>query len=172
MTELAIKPARRADIDVVRVLVAAFRDHLRASAPTDADLEAQLPGVLADPSIEFACAWLQGHAVGYTQTRIFRSLWAAGFEALLEDLFVLPSARGRGIGRSLLRDAVQHARERGARVLGLCTNERNEPAQNLYRSEGLHPQSTAIWTGGREIRWVVELDTAVTNSSARPTDDR
>ena len=82
--------------------------------------------------------------MGYTQTRFYASSWSSGVEALLEDLFVL-------------RHALQRAAARGARLLGLATNEQNTAAQSLYRSEGLRPQSTKIWENGREIRWVVEL---------------
>ena len=156
--DLVIGLAGVDDLESLRVLVAAFRDHLQAATPTDADLVAHLPQALSDPSIEFACAWSRGQAVGYTQTRFLRSVWASGLEALLEDLFVLPAVRGRAIGRSLLRHAMQRARERGARLVGLTTNERNQPAQSLYRSEGFQPQSAKIWPNGREIRWVVRLD--------------
>jgi ribosomal protein S18 acetylase RimI-like enzyme len=155
---LEIELAGPDDFESVRLLVAAFRDHLRADSPSDADLGAHLRQALRDPSIEFACARLQGRAVGYTQTRFFRSLWVAGLEALLEDLFVLPELRGRAVGRALLRHALARARERGARLVGLTTNERNRTAQGLYRSEGFRPQSAAIWPDGREIRWIVRLD--------------
>ena len=154
---LEIRVARPGDVAKLRTLVGAFREHLRVGAPADAELDTLLPRLLADSAIEFAWAELEGDLVGYTQTRFFASLWASGLEALLEDLFVLPHARGRAIGRSLLRHAMQRARERGARVLGLTTNERNTAAQELYRSEGLEPQSAKLWEKGREIRWVVEL---------------
>lgn len=158
--DLEIRVAGADDAEGLRGLVASFRDHLQAGAPADAELDRQLSRALSDPSIEFACARLQGRAIGYTQTRFFFSLWASGLEALLEDLFVLPSARGRSIGRSLLRHALRRARERGARLLGLTTNERNRPAQGLYRSEGLEPQSAKLWANGREIRWVAKLEVA------------
>ncbi len=146
------------DLESIRLLVTAFRDHLQADAPSESDLAAHLPQALTDSSIEFACARLQGRAVGYTQTRFFRSVWTSGLEALLEDLFVLPEFRGRAVGRALLRHALERARGRGARLVGLTTNERNRTAQGLYRSEGLSPQSARIWPDGREIRWVVRLD--------------
>jgi ribosomal protein S18 acetylase RimI-like enzyme len=155
-----IRIAGSDDVGSLRGLVAAFRDHLRADAPVDGELDAQLGRALSDPTIEFAWARLGGQAVGYTQTRFFFSLWASGREALLEDLFVLPAVRGRGIGRSLLRHALRRAGERGARLLGLTTNERNTSAQGLYRSEGLEPQSAKLWEDGREIRWVVRLEGA------------
>lgn len=157
---LEIRVARPGDAEDLRPLVAAFRDHLRADAPPDAELRVWLPRLLADPAIEFAWARLDGRPVGYTQTRFYASLWVSGLEALLEDLFVLPAARGRDVGRSLLRHALARARARGVRLLGLTTNERNEVAQALYRSEGLRPQGARLWAGGREVRWVVELPAA------------
>jgi catechol 2,3-dioxygenase len=155
-----IRIAGADDARALRELVAAFRDHLQVAAPTDSDLDDQLPQLLSDRSIEFACAWFQGDAVGYTQMRYYPSLWARGIEALLEDIFVLPCSRGRSVGRLLLRHAIHRARVRGANLLGLTTNERNKIAQSLYRSEGLVPQSTKIWENGREIRWVAELGSA------------
>jgi catechol 2,3-dioxygenase len=155
-----IKVAGTDDAETLRGLIAAFRDHLQLTAPTDSDLEEQLPGLLSDRAIEFACAWLGGDAIGYTQTRFYASVWARGVESLLEDIFVLPSSRGRAVGRLLLRHALERARARGAKLLGLTTNERNKTAQLLYRSEGLAPQSTKIWENGREIRWVVDLGAA------------
>jgi ribosomal protein S18 acetylase RimI-like enzyme len=142
---------------VLASLVRAFRDHLQAKVPSDADLARHLPRGLADPGIEFCCAWLDGEAVGYTQTRFLTSLWAPGVEAHLEDLFVLAAARGRSIGRALLRHALARAEARGARQLSLNTNDGNVAARSLYRSEGMAPQSHALYPHGREVLWVKEL---------------
>ena len=138
-------------------LVAAFRDYLGATTPSDRELERHVPAALEDPATEFCCAWLDARPVGYTQTRFFTSVWVGGTEAHLEDLFVLADARGRAIGRALLLHALRRAERRGARAFGLNTNEYNEAAQRLYRSEGLRPQQTGIWREGREIHWVRSL---------------
>jgi ribosomal protein S18 acetylase RimI-like enzyme len=160
MTEARIRLAGPGDAAAVAALVAGFRDHLRAAAPSDADIERRLPEVLADPAIEYACAWSEGGAVGYAQSRFWTSLWARGIEAQLDDLFVVPAARGHELGRALLRFALARARARGALRFGLNTNERNEAAQALYRSEGLAPQSHALYPGGREVFWVKDLAAA------------
>ncbi len=152
-----IRVARPDDAEAVESLVRAFRDHLKVSGPTDADLATGVRQALADPDLEFCCAWVSGDPVGYTQTRFSFSLWAAGLEAYLEDLFVLSTARRRSIGRALLRHAMQRAIDRGAKALALTTNERNEAAQKLYRSEGLRPDGEGIWGDGREIRWIARL---------------
>jgi GNAT superfamily N-acetyltransferase len=158
MSDPEIRIATIDDLTRVRALVLAFRDHLRARVPSDVELDTELPAALSDPSIELACAWVEGEAVGYTQTRFFRSLWAPGTEALFEDLFVLRPFRSRSVGRSLLRHALRRANERGARLFGLNTNDRNAAAQALYRAEGLLPQTAEIWADGREVRWVARLE--------------
>ena len=78
----------------------------------------------------------QGQALGFVQLYpSFTSVGTARIE-ILNDLFVGPAARGRGVGRALLRRAGQDARARGAVKLVLSTAVDNAPAQALYASEG------------------------------------
>ena len=81
----------------------------------------------------------------------------AGLEAHLEDLFVVADARGSAVGRRLLRHVLDRATERGALRLTLTTNEHNDGAQGLYRSEGLAPQDHQLYPGGREVLWSTKL---------------
>lgn len=57
----------------------------------------------------------------------------------LEDLFVRPAARGRGIGRRLLIHLAQLARERGCGRLEWAVLDWNEPAIKFYRALGAKP---------------------------------
>lgn len=155
--DLEVLPAGFAEATALAALIGAFRDHLGAKGPTDAEIHRQLPRALADPGIEFGCAWLGGEAVGYTQTRFWISIWACGTEAQLDDLFVVPGARGRAVGRALLRHSLARAEARGALRFCLNTNEGNEAAQSLYRSEGLSPQSHALYPDGREVFWTKSI---------------
>jgi GNAT superfamily N-acetyltransferase len=158
MGQLEIRPAGPDDAVALTGLIGGFRDHLRARSPSDADVARALPRALASPAVEFACAWLDGRAAGFTQLHFFPSVWAGGTEARLEDLFVAPDARRRGVGRALLHHALARARDRGAARLTLNTNERNEPAQALYRAEGFRMVSHALFPDGREVLWVRALD--------------
>lgn len=160
-SEPEIRVAAPEDADAVRTLVAAFRDHLGASRPSDAELAAVLPTALSDASLEFLVALAEdGEPLGYTQTRFFSSVWAVGMEAHLEDLFVAAGARAAGVGTALLRATLARASVRGAGAMGLLTNERNEAALRLYVREGFTPAAEAIFPGGREIRLVATLDPA------------
>lgn len=154
MKGLKILSAGLGEATALAGLIGGFRDHLDAKVPTDAQIQRHLPAALADPGIEFGCAWLNDEAIGYTQTRFLTSVWACGIEAHLEDLFVVPSARGHAVGRSLLRYSLARAEARGALRFSLNTNEGNEAAQSLYRSEGLSPQSHALYPGRREVLWL------------------
>ncbi|MDW5376034.1 GNAT family N-acetyltransferase [Halomonas sp. HP20-15] len=55
---------------------------------------------------------------------------------LLNDLYVHPEARGRGIGRALMQAAATLAREHGVPRLTLSTQTHNKAAQALYESLG------------------------------------
>ena len=56
--------------------------------------------------------------------------------AELKRMWVAPTARGLGVGRRLLTELEQHARERGVRVVHLETNKALHEAMSLYRSTG------------------------------------
>ncbi len=59
----------------------------------------------------------------------------------LEDLFVRPRHRGRGIGRALLRHLARLAEQRGCRRLEWAVLDWNEAAIGFYRSLGARPAS-------------------------------
>ena len=57
----------------------------------------------------------------------------------MKHLYVVPAARGRGLGRLLLDALEEHARAAGAATLVLDTNRSLEAAGGLYRSAGFAP---------------------------------
>lgn len=64
-----------------------------------------------------------------------------GRDAFLTELFIVPEARGRGLGRMALRQAEEFAVKHGAHALHLVVRPENERAHGLYLREGFfHPQ--------------------------------
>jgi ribosomal protein S18 acetylase RimI-like enzyme len=59
-----------------------------------------------------------------------------GPRAVITDLFVVPEARGRGVGSALLEHGVVHAREAGAPVLRLEVMAANAAARRFYARHG------------------------------------
>jgi ribosomal protein S18 acetylase RimI-like enzyme len=63
-----------------------------------------------------------------------------GRDAFLTELFVVPEARGRGLGRKALGEAEVLARKYGAHALHLVVRPENERAHDLYLRAGyVHP---------------------------------
>jgi GNAT superfamily N-acetyltransferase len=62
----------------------------------------------------------------------------------LEDIFVRPEHRGRGIGKALLRHVARLAVDRGCGRLEWAVLDWNEPAIGFYRSLGARPHGE--WT--------------------------
>ena len=56
----------------------------------------------------------------------------------IKKMYVIPSMRGRGVARTLLRALEQQARDLGYRVGRLDTGPRQGNARGLYESEGYH----------------------------------
>ncbi|MGL4176143.1 MAG: GNAT family N-acetyltransferase [Dermatophilaceae bacterium] len=81
---------------------------------------------------------LVGAKAGVAVIRYRPSLWSRADEAYLAELWVDPSARRAGLGRALLRAALERARARGCDYLDLSTTEDDVAARRLYESEGLH----------------------------------
>jgi GNAT superfamily N-acetyltransferase len=74
--------------------------------------------------------------IGFAQLyRSFSSL-SLGEIVILNDLFVTPAHRGRGIAGRLVDVAVEHARRVGAIGLELATQHTNAAALRLYRAKG------------------------------------
>ena len=77
-----------------------------------------------------------GNPRGFAQLFPYFSTVRLGPALILEDLFVEPEARNRGIATALLEAAIAHARSVHARVMFLETAVDNERAQRVYERNG------------------------------------
>lgn len=73
---------------------------------------------------------------GLAALRFRPALWAAGAEAYLQELYVVPELRGQGIGRRILEEAIDLSRAKGATTIDLNTGETDTTARALYESMG------------------------------------
>ena len=74
----------------------------------------------------------QGRAVGLVHWILHRSTWTPGPYCYLQDLFVLPEARGSGIGRRLIEHVYLEARQAECSRVYWLTHETNTEAMLLY----------------------------------------
>ena len=78
----------------------------------------------------------QDLAVGYFVIAFGFSLEFGGRDAFLDELYLVPEARGRGLGRRCVDHAAEFCRSEGIGALHLEVSRANSAAQQLYRGAG------------------------------------
>lgn len=73
-----------------------------------------------------------GEACGFSLSVLHACTWTTTPVCYLEDLFVAPEARGRGIGEALIRDLVSQAKSNGWSRLYWHTRDSNSTARSVY----------------------------------------
>ncbi len=92
---------------------------------------------LADPALGRAWVYRDGDAaVGYFVLTLGWSLEYGGRDAFVDELFVAPAYRGRGLGRRALETMEEACRELAVEALHLEVEKDNFPAAELYRKRG------------------------------------
>jgi ribosomal protein S18 acetylase RimI-like enzyme len=92
---------------------------------------------------------------GLALLRFRPSVWTQQQEAYLQELYVVPDLRGRGIGEALMRAVIETCRARDAAWIELNTGETDAAARSLYRKLGFTneegPDGVAMLYYEREI---------------------
>jgi ribosomal protein S18 acetylase RimI-like enzyme len=130
----SIRLATPADATVFGRLLHKFNSEYGDSTP-DAELIAERAAPLL-ASGEVTVLFAGEGPDGFAELRFRPSLYTGALDAYLEELYVVPHLRGRGIGRALLEAAMEHARERGAARMDLVTAEADVAAMALYERLG------------------------------------
>ncbi len=130
-------PLQATDADIFVALSEAF--NLEDGHPLSARASAAAR-VLAhgDP---MARGWLvrertKGSIAGYVVLSLSFSVEHGGRDAIIDEIYVLPDWRGRGLGRWLLAFAEEQARMLGVQTLHLEVERDNSRARKLYHSFG------------------------------------
>ena len=114
--------------------LAAFEREPDAVEASEADFAAALFG--AGRAAEAVVAELDGAPVGFALFFHNFSTWTGKRGLYLEDLYVTPAARGRGVGRALLAHLAGVAVDRGCARFEWSVLDWNEDAIRFYRALG------------------------------------
>jgi len=142
---LTIRPAAAHELPLVLEFIRELAVYERLEhemSATTADLATSLFGPRRYAEVVFAC--LDGTPVGFALFFHNFSTFIGKPGIYLEDLFVRPHARGRGIGRRLLAWLAHTTLERGCARLDWAVLDWNAPSIAFYRSVGAVAQDE--WT--------------------------
>lgn len=145
MSACTIRPAASTDAPLLLRLIrelAAYEKLAHEVTATVADLERSLSG--PRPEAEALIAELDDEPVGFALYFHNYSTFLGRHGLYLEDLYVEPACRGRGVGEALLRRLAAVAVERGCGRFEWSVLDWNEPAAGFYRNLGA--RSMDDWT--------------------------
>ena len=142
---LHIRPATTADVPTILRLIRGLAEYERLLDECVAD-ETRLRDTLFGerPQAEVVIADWHGEPAGFALFFHNYSTFLARRGLYLEDLFVLPTHRGHGIGKALLAHLAQLAVARGCGRFEWSVLDWNAPAIGFYRSLGAVPMED--WT--------------------------
>jgi GNAT superfamily N-acetyltransferase len=142
---LRIRAATPADVPLVLQFIRELAEYERLADAVVATEERLHAALFGDrPAAEVRIALLDDTPVGFALFFHSFSTFLARRGVYLEDLYVRPEARGRGVGRALLAELARIALERDCGRLEWSVLDWNAPAIAFYQALGAEPLSD--WT--------------------------
>jgi GNAT superfamily N-acetyltransferase len=133
-----LRPARPEDaaeiLAMVRELAEFEQEPLSSVEATEADFRRDCFG--PNPRAEVLILEEEGAVLGFALFFHNYSTWLGRAGIYLEDLYLRPAARGRGLGKLLLGGVARIAKERGCRRIDLWVLHWN-PAREFYERAGM-----------------------------------
>ncbi len=132
----ALRLARPDDLDRLMTLVSAF--HAETGIEQDADQRREALRPLLE-GIPHGCIYLIGPGrapLGYIILTFGWSVEFGGMDGFVDEIYIRPAVRGRGIASEVLHDLPKALAEAGVTALHLEVDRTNDAAQKLYLRSG------------------------------------
>ncbi len=135
--QLKIRPASAGDVPLILSFIRELAEYERAPEAAVATPEDLLrDGFGANPKFRVVIAEWEGQPAGYALFFYNYSTWQGRPGLYLEDLFVRPAFRGRGIGKALLIHLAQIAVRENCGRFVWAVLDWNQPSIDFYESLG------------------------------------
>ncbi len=132
-----IRPAEPRDAALIHRFVSELAAFEREPDAVEATPDSFAEALFASPpAAEAVIAEVEGEAVGFALWFHNFSTWKGRRGLYLEDLYVTPAARGKGVGRALLIHLARIAVERRCARFEWSVLDWNQPAIDFYRTMG------------------------------------
>lgn len=134
---LNIRPAKAADVPLILQFIRELAEYERAPeevSATEADLLRD--GFGPQPKYRAVIAEWEGRPAGFAFFYDNYSTWRGRHGLFLEDLFVRPEFRGKGIGKALLAHLAEIATRENCYGMRWNVLDWNQPAIDFYKSLG------------------------------------
>ncbi len=137
---LIIRFAEKSDTPIIFSLIKQLAEYEKLSDKVITTEERIKQSIFGnDQFIEVLIAEFEGKAVGYALFFKNYSTFLGKAGIYLEDLFVLPDYRGKGIGKSLLKKIISIAKQRDYGRVEWSVLDWNVSAIEIYKKIGAEP---------------------------------
>jgi len=136
MNHISIRSAKVTDCELILSLIQGLADYEKMSNDVIATTDDLRVTLFEKRDAEVFIGELNGEAVGFALFFHSYSTFLGKRGLYLEDLFVVPEARGKGIGKALLVHLAKIAIERDCARFEWSVLDWNQPAIEFYRSIG------------------------------------
>jgi ribosomal protein S18 acetylase RimI-like enzyme len=135
---IAIRAAVASDAEAIHAALRGIAEAVGGTGRVRSTVEdIRRHGFGADPAFEAFVAETEGAVVGLCLFFRSFSTWTGRPGAYVQDLYVAPALRGRGVGEALLRHLAADARRRGWAYVRLSVDAGNAKAQAFYDRIGM-----------------------------------
>jgi GNAT superfamily N-acetyltransferase len=132
-----VRPAVRTDVPLILTMIRELAEFERSLDEVQATEELLDQHLFAERPAAFChIAEVDGESVGFALWFINFSTWVGKHGIYLDDLYVRPATRGKGVGRALLQTLAGICVDRGYDRLDWWVLDWNEKAIGFYRSIG------------------------------------
>ena len=129
--------ATHSDIPALVELLNSLFEQEAEFEPNSETQSKALSKIILDPKIGIILIAKEDDKILGMVNLLFTESTALGSKvALLEDMIVLSSSRGRGIGSHLIDYAISEAKKAGCKRITLLTDIENTKAQSFYQKKG------------------------------------
>jgi GNAT superfamily N-acetyltransferase len=145
--EVSFRFASREDTALILTFIKELAEYERMSDDVVADKETLEKWIFDRRTAEVLFALVDGEEVGFALYFYNFSTFLGRAGIYLEDLFVMPEHRGRGVGKAIMKRLASIAVERGCGRFEWSCLDWNRPSIDFYLSIGAEPMSD--WTAYR-----------------------
>lgn len=127
-----MRPVSESDLSSLAVLAEEFM-------PGEADTERRVDILtynLRNPAYELLVAETEGRIVGFIDQWFMQDFVHGGKLSYIQNFYVTPQHRGKGVGGRLLQETIRRAEAKGVLEVHVSTEFGNEPAIDIYKKHG------------------------------------
>lgn len=134
--KVKVRRAEPVDADALAQLLHDFNTEFDTETDPVPVLAERFARILGHSAVLALLAGEKGQDVGFALITLRPAIWFDGPVATLDELYVVPARRGRGIGTALLTRARDLLQERGCPELHINVDEVDLDTQRFYERHG------------------------------------